>query len=183
MFKSVFNTVASLQKKGEILYFVLVIVLISCASGSPKSSIDSFILKHNNTSFDELKNCTISYQGIDSRSGKLTYFIGKFNTRCSPYVLRVDKGNIQNIEIDNKLVIKSCRTDYFSTRELQDIFFEYSKYDISVLQVDSLGNVYFNPNSIDPPILLRKVSNTSPLNLNQYRLYKGNWYLRKTYFK
>ena len=49
----------------------------------------------------------------------------------------------------------------------------------SYIRIDEKGNVYINPSKADKPTLLRISENNIPNDIEDFKKYKDNWYIRK----
>ena len=142
-------------------------------------NMDEVIDRLDNESFSDLKGLSVYFRSRGNEKNTNIYFVNSFAGKCSPYVVEVDKSEIEELEIRNNLVLKSCRKDYLEKETIKKAIKKYLELDVSLIQVDSSGNVYINPYEQEPPILLRKSGSSPTTNLNQFELYKGNWYIRK----
>lgn len=141
--------------------------------------IDDVINKYSDVDFSRLKNISIYYRSSGSQINTSVYFVNLFNGKCSPYVVVYDNVEKTIIEIKKHLVLSSCKEDYMDEEYIKSVVKQYVDYGICLLQVDEDGNVYINPNSQDVPILLRKYSESTPQNLEKFKHYKGEWYIKR----
>lgn len=155
----------------------LILLLLSCSS---ESSIDRIIEKYDSVDFSNLKNRFIYFRSNCGEPLCSIYFVSKFGGTCPPYVVEFSHWNNQIIFIKDHLMlnIDTCQ-NYLTKVEIENTVNNYVKYDLCVLGVDSLGNVYINPHNQARPTLLRKNPHSTPKDLNLYKLYKGNWYILK----
>lgn len=152
---------------------IFVIFVQSCNG----QNFESIIEKYNNVDFSELRNSSIYPRSPGTKNNTTRYFINVFKGDCSPYMVDADDKEI--ISINNDLVLKSCGKDYLNTEKIEQLFKAYMIYKLCLIQVDSVGNVYMNPDKAERPILLRKLPGSTPKDINLYKKYKGNWYVRK----
>lgn len=149
----------------------------SCNSQS--IGIDGIIDKYDAVDFSELKNKSIYFRSKGHQKNTSIYFVNIYQNSCSPYTVEFNDQDKNIVEIKNHLVLSSCGKDYLSKEEIEAAIKKYVQYQFCLLQVDNEGNVYINPTVQDRPTLLRKLPNSTPKDLNQFRPYKGNWYIRK----
>ena len=141
--------------------------------------IDDVVNKYNDVDFSRLKNISIYYRSRGSQTNTSVYFVNLFRGDCSPYVVVYNNVDMSVVEIKNHLVLASCKEDYLNKEDIESIVKQYVGYGICLLQVDEEGNVYINPNRQDGPILLRKSSESTPQDLEKFKHYKGEWYIKR----
>ncbi|MES2389177.1 MAG: hypothetical protein V4543_14335 [Bacteroidota bacterium] len=151
--------------------------LQSCSSQD--DVIEDVVEKHNFTDFSKLKNRFIHFRSTGTNRNTSIYFVGEFRGACGPYAVLVNDDDNGIIKIEKDLVLIRCEHDYLDSSEIEISIKEYLKLELYVIGVDTVGNVYINPNSQDPPILLRLMPNSKPSDINEFKHYKGNWYIRK----
>ncbi len=154
-----------------VMYFIQ-----SC--GDPTADLDGFIDKSDTTDFAALKNYSVNFRSRGTERGSSVYFINKYHLNCSPYAVDVNDTHKSIIGFRRILETPECEDDTLSKQQIEVVVNKFLEFDICVLQSDNEGNVYFNPHKQDSPYLLRKSPNSTPPNLDSYRHYKGNWYLR-----
>lgn len=142
-------------------------------------NIDEIIQRYNNEDFNSLKNKSVYFRSKGNRRTSSIYFVNVFKGKCSPYAVEYDDEAKKVIEIKNHLVLKSCKKDYLSTSEIEQVITKFKEYNFYLIQVDEVGNVYINPNGQDLPTILRKEPNSTPTDINKYKFYKDNWYIKK----
>lgn len=156
---------------------LFVFQLHSCKKGPLE--IDDVVNKYNDVDFSRLKNISIYYRSSGDQTNTSVYFVNLFNGKCSPYVVVYNNVERTIVEIKNHLVLSSCKEDYMDKEHIESVVKQYVDYEICLLQVDEAGNVYINPNRQDVPILLRKSSESTPQDLEKFKHYKGEWYIRR----
>jgi hypothetical protein len=165
------------MKNRILITFVLLIMLQSC-KGQNKG-IDSAMNKFSETDFSNFKTLSIYFRSKGNQTGSSIYFVNIYKGNCSPYVVEVDDNSHSIIEIKNHLVISSCGKDYLTKEKIEVAVKKYIELDIYLLQVDNDGNVYINPDKQGVATLLRKSPNSTPTDLQLFRHYQGNWYVKK----
>lgn len=165
--------------KNILLFLLLGIITFLQACKVCNPSIDEIIEKYDKTDFGSLKNKSIYFRSRGHSLNSSVYFINAFGGACSPYVVEFNHKTSNIIEIKNNLVISSCGRDYLSREEIEKSMIKFKEYGFCLLQVDKMGNVFINPNSQDVPIFLRKAFASTPLDIDKYKIYKDNWYIRK----
>lgn len=156
---------------------LLLLQLQSCNSQS--MNIDTIINRYSDTDFDELKGMSVYFRSTGNRQNSSIYFVNKFNGSCSPYVVEFDNANKVLIEIRNHLVLTNCKEDYLNKAQIEAGVRKFVEYKLCLLQVDSTGNVYINPDKQELPVLLRKSPDSTPKDMDKFTHYKGDWYVRK----
>lgn len=151
--------------------------LQSCNSQTMK--IDTVIEKYNDVDFSELKDISIYFRGTGNQRNTSFYFVNKFKGKCSPYVVEFNNTNNSIVEIKNHLVLANCKEDYMSREQIEVVVKQYVEYNLYLLQVDIDGNVYINPDKQELPVFLRKTPESTPQDLEKFKHYRGNWYVRK----
>lgn len=160
------------------MFLILTIVFFSC--NSQNMDIDSVIAKYDKTDFNALKNSSIYFRSTGNVKNTSVYFVNSDReANHPPYVVEVDNNNDSIFKISNHLIVSKGEKDYLERDEIKKLVKEYLKYNFCVLQVDKFGNVYINPTKQDSPILLRKLAESTPEDIDRFKLYKGNWYVRK----
>lgn len=165
------------MKNGAIIILVLTMFLLSCKG--QKMDIDSIIKKYDTEDFRLLKNKSIYFRSTGNQRNSSIYFVNIYKGECSPYAVEFDDNIKAIIEIKNHLVLSSCKKDYLSKEEIEQALKKYKEYNLCLIQVDTDGNVYINPDKQELPTLLRKSPNSIPKDVDKFKLYKGNWYVRK----
>jgi len=163
----------------KIIVVLQVIFSFGLAQSCKSQQIDDIIIKYNDADFSSLKNVSIYPRSIDKFKGTTIYLIDSYLLKCSPYVVEVENSYDSILSIDNGLVIKSCGKDYFSKSKIEEVLKQYKKLNLCLIQVDNEGNVYINPNRSELPIILKKSKNSTPSNINLFKQYEGDWYVRK----
>lgn len=163
------------------IYFIILVSLVfqlqSCKNETKE--IDDVVNKYSDVDFSRLKNISIYYRSSGSQTNTSVYFVNLFNGKCSPYVVVYNNVDKSVVEIKNHLVLASCKEEYLKKEDIESIVKQYVGYGICLLQVDEEGNVYINPNRQDVPILLRKSSESTPQDLEKFKHYKGEWYIKR----
>lgn len=165
------------MKSRTLITFMLFIMLQSCKGQN--SGIDSAISKFSDTDFSNFKTLSIYFRSKGSQAGSSIYFVNTYKGNCSPYVVEVDDNSHSIIEIKKHLVISSCGKDYLTNEKIEAAVKNYIELGIYLLQVDTDGNVYINPDKQGMATLLRKSPNSAPMDLQRFKHYQGNWYIRK----
>ena len=163
------------------IYFIILVSLVFQLQSCKKEilEIDDVVNKYNDVDFSRLKNISIYYRSRGSQTNTSVYFINLFKGNCSPYVVVYNNVDNSVVEIKNHLVLASCKEEYLKKDDIESIVKQYVGYGICLLQVDEEGNVYINPNRQDVPILLRKSSESTPQDLEKFKHYKGEWYIKR----
>ncbi len=162
-----------------VYFFISLLMLQLQSCNSQTMNIDTIIDKYNETDFGELKDMSIYFRSTGHQPNSSIYFVNKFNGNCSPYVVEFNNIDKTIVEIKNHLVLTNCKEDYLSKEQIEAVIKKYVEYKLCLLQVDSEGNVYINPDKQELPIFLRKSPNSTPQDLGKFKHYKGDWYLRK----
>jgi hypothetical protein len=160
-----------------IIWLLLVCIFHSCNGQS--MGIDEIIKKYSTEDFNVLKNKSVYFRSKGNSRTSSIYFVNIFKGKCSPYVVEYDEEAKKIIEIKNHLVISSCEKDYLSNSEIEQAILKFKKYNFYLIQVDEMGNVYINPDSQDLPTILRKAPNSNPKDIDKYKIYQDNWYIKK----
>ncbi len=163
------------MKSNFLKLVVFVSILYSCNS----SDINDIIIKYDTEKFTELKGYAVSFRSSGQSSNSAIYLVSEFDSKCSPYFVEINKDNYSIVTVNKDMLLKTCNKDYLDENKIASIMTEFFKYDLMVLQVDEEGNVYINPNNQELPVYLRKATNSTPKNLDQFKIYRDNWYIRK----
>jgi len=160
-------------------HIIVLIVLMNMLQSFDGQDIDKTIDRIDGEDLSSLKGLFIHFRSKGHSRNKNIYFITTNETKCSPYVVEVDKSDIDNLSIKNDLVLKSCKGDYLDKQTIKVALTKYLELDVCLIQVDSFGNIYINPNKQEAPTFLKKSRESSPKDLDQFELYKEDWYIRK----
>jgi hypothetical protein len=157
------------------------LALLSCHEELSTSQIDAIIKKYDTEDFSALKDTYIGYRGKDE-TANVMLMVAQFDLACPAYIATIYPKTKELIKTDDHLIKESDKkcSSYFKKEQIAAYAKIFLKYDLKVIGVDAAGNVYINPTEQEAPNLLRKVSGTDPKDLKGFKLYKGNWYLRKT---
>lgn len=155
------------------------LVLTILQMGCNGQNADSVIEKYDTTDFSSLKGFSIYFRSTGHQNHTSIYFVNTYDGVCSPYAVEFNDQNKTIVNIDNKLVLKSCGKDYLSKEKIAQVVKAYIQYHLLLLQVDKDGNVYINPDRMENATLLRKSTGSNPKDLSLFKHYKGNWYVRK----
>lgn len=160
-----------------ILNLLIIFILQSCNINS--QDIDYIIEKYNEEDFSCLKEAFVNVRG-GINEDTIVILISKNNSKCSPYIVTVNYNTGKVLKVNDTLPKRDCN-GYFTMSEIENFTKCFFKYKFQVLSVDSEGNVYINPNQQNLPTLLRKVENenVTPKDIKDFKMYKGNWYIRK----
>jgi hypothetical protein len=159
-----------------IIPLAIFVLLGSCKSQGKR--IDDLIDRLDTADFSKLKTLTIYLRSSGVERNTSVYFVYRSNNDCPPYAVDVDD-NKNIIQIRNDLVILRCAHDYLTHGEIEMVIKRYMEFKVNLLDVDSSGNVYINPGRSEKPTLLRRSPGSTPKDIAQFRLYKGNWYVRE----
>ncbi|OYU81888.1 MAG: hypothetical protein CFE23_03165 [Flavobacterium sp. BFFFF1] len=156
-------------------------LLFSCAK-EPLSNdaIDALIKKYDTEDFSSLKNVYVGYRGKDE-TANVMLMVAEFDISCPPYIATVYPETKELIKTDDHLIKdaeKECKL-YFKKEQIARYSKAFLKYNFKVLGVDSDGNAYINPTEQELPNLLRKVPSAHPKDIDDFKHYRGNWYVRK----
>lgn len=157
-------------------YITGLIILLNMFSSCNGQNLNKIINRLDKESFDKLEGVFISLRNKDRSS--MTIMIDKYDIDCSPYVVTVNLSTKEVLSISDKLMDEECK-GYLADTDIKILISEFLKHDVAVLGVDKDGNVYINPNKQEPPILLKKSDKSPPKDIDQFKLYKGNWYVKK----
>ncbi len=166
-----------MQRFNLVIWLLLISLLQSCKEQS--TDIEQIIIRYSKEDFSLLKNKSVYFRSKGNKQNSSIYFVNIYKGKCSPYIVEYDEKTNKIIEIKNHLVISSCQKDYLSNDEIEKAVINYKKYKFYLIQVDEEGNVYINPNTQDLPTILRKAPESSPADIDNYKVYKNNWYIRK----
>ncbi|TWI89060.1 hypothetical protein LX66_3153 [Chitinophaga japonensis] len=164
--------------KRKALLFIVVLGMLQ-SSCTRYRDIDQIISQYDSTDFSSLRDRTVLFRSRGLTRASSIYFVGTYETSCSPYIVEVNDSEGNITEIRNHLVIESCGKDYLSKKEIELVVKRYLMFNLCSIQVDAEGNVYINPYEQELPILLRRSSGAGPRDLSRFSWYKGNWYVRK----
>jgi hypothetical protein len=167
----------TLFRMKRIMFFITAYICFSC--NSMTINIDEIIAKYDSVDFTMLKNRAISFRSIGDTKNTSIYLLNVYRGAFSPYIIEIDNNNDSILRISNHLIISNQGNDYLTLAEIESSMKQFLRYKFCVLQVDTVENVYINPLQQDKPILLRKVPASAPCDFKQFKLYKGNWYVRK----
>jgi hypothetical protein len=165
------------MRKMILVICILTTFMQSC--NGQKMGIDDIIEKYDKEDFSILKNKSIYFRSKGNHKNTSIYFLNIYHDTCSPYAVEFNDESRTIVEIKNHLVLKSCGKDYLSEDEIRQAMKAYAKYQFCLLHVDEEGNVYINPDKQELPVFMRKSPNSPPKDLDKYKLYKGDWYIRK----
>lgn len=163
--------------KNTVVICMLICIMQSCTD--QKMSIDTIIEKYDTVDFSVLKSKSIYFRSKGNQKNTSIYFVNIYKGSCSPYAVEFNDDDKSVVEIKNHLVVSSCGKDYLSKEEIEAAMKAYAKYHFCLLQVDEEGNVYINPDKQEFPVLLRKSPSSTPKDIDKFKPYKGNWYIRK----
>ncbi|SCY50164.1 hypothetical protein [Flavobacterium anhuiense] len=159
----------------------LIAMLLFCAlqsCNSNQKSIDKIISKYDSSDFSCLKNTYIETRSVNKDD--IVLLVSKYNLHCNPYIVWVNSKTKKITRIDDNLPNRDC-AGYFTNTEIKFYIDFFLKLNFMVLGVDNEDNVYINPNYYDVPYLVRKSKKTNAKDLKDYKLYKGDWYIKKGY--
>ena len=161
-----------------IIVLSMLLGLQSCKSQTAR--IEAVIARVDTVDLSRLKGLTLYFRSRGYDRGTSVYFVSSdYKVKCSPYVVDYDENKKSIIQIRNDLVLNTCGTEYLTKEEIKDAIDLYMKCKVSLLQVDSSGNVYINPGLPEKATLLRKAPHSTPMDFEEYWHYKGDWYIRK----
>jgi hypothetical protein len=163
--------------KNKFLLIVLILLNTLQSCNSQNSNYNDVLDRFNGEDFTCLKGVFVNIRG-NIKNDTVVLMMSKYRFKYSPYIIRASYSNKEVLEIDSKLANRDSN-NYFSEDEIKTFTKCFLKYKLEVLAVDNDGNVYINPYQQETPILLRKSIYSIPIDFNQYKLYKGNWYIKK----
>lgn len=142
---------------------------------------DNVIGSLEGKSFDGMEGYFAHYRGRGNTSNSSIIFVGKYGLNCSPYVVDaiVKDQQVEFISIDSDLAVKSCGYEYIDTSKVKALVSQFVTYRVTLLGVDTAGNVYVNPSMQDIPTLVRVKDMAQMNNAALYKPYKGDWYIKK----
>jgi hypothetical protein len=161
----------------KTIFFPILLLLLLQSCNRTKLTTDDIIEKYNEEDFSCLNGVFANYRG-GKYDNLVSIIISKDNVNCSPYFVKVNYESGEIVKINDTLAKRSC-DDYFTDSQIKNFTKCFLKYKFQVLAVDLDGNVYINPGQQDHPTLLRKVDNSIPEDLKDFKLYSGKWYIRK----
>lgn len=156
------------MKNDKFMFILISFLLLSCNS----QNIDKVINRIDNNDISPIKGLSIYYRSN-------LHFVNVCCSNCSPYLLKIKRLEVDSLEIDNNLVLKSCGKDYLDYTKIKNAFQCYIKLQVCFIKIDEKGNVYINPSKADKPTLLRISENNIPNDIEDFKKYKDNWYIRK----
>jgi hypothetical protein len=174
---SISSTKEKIDMRNIIAICTLISIMQSCTSQTMNT--DAIIEKYDTVNFSALKNKSIYFRSKGNQKNTSIYFVNIYKGSCSPYAVEFNDENKSIVEVKNHLVLTSCGKDYLSREEIEKAIKDYAAYRLCLLQVDEEGNVYINPDKQELPVLLRKSPNSTPKDIDKFKLYKGAWYIRK----
>jgi hypothetical protein len=154
--------------KDKLIYILISLFFLSCNS----HTIDKVISEIDSTDISPINGMSICYRSK-------AYYINTCFANCSPYIIETNHIEIDSLEINNNLVLKSCGRDYLDYSQIKKAFQCYNNLQVCYIRIDEKGNVYINPSKADYPTLLRISENNTPKDIKNFEKYKGNWYIRK----
>jgi hypothetical protein len=157
----------------------IILIIMSLIQSCNGQNMDEVIDRLDKTNFSDLKGLSIYFRSKGNERNTNIYFVNVFSGKCSPYVVEVNKSKIDELNIKNDLVLKTCDKDYLDKETIKNAMIKYLELNICLIQVDSFGNVYINPYEQELPTLLKKSGSSPPKDINQFELYKNSWYIRK----
>jgi len=166
------------MKSHHILILIGIFILLSCGNTSTMEDIDTVIKNYDNVDFNVFEGKTIYCRGAGKPINSSAYLL--YNMNCFPYV--VVSGNRTNdiIYVKKHLISPHCK-DTLSDAKIHKIMNEYFKYNLYTIRADTNGNIYINPYEHTIPFILKKASHLISPDLHEYRLYRGDWYIKKEY--
>lgn len=163
------------MKNFALIHSLFILLLMSCNSN--KEDFDTIINTYDKEDFSCLKNTFINSRGA-IYDNNVVLLISKDSLKCSPYIVTINYKTKEVLKIDKKLALKDCY-DYFSEKEIKTLVKCFFRYNFEVIEVDQYNNVYINPYHQDMPVLVRKDKMYDRNKLKHYKLYKGDWYVKK----
>ena len=161
-----------------ITVFSILLGLQSCKGQT--DGIEAVIARVDNVDLSQLKDRTIYFRSRGYERGTSVYLVSSgYKVKCSPYAVDFDEDKKRIFQIRNNLVLGSCGEDYLTKEEITKYMGIYMRCKVNLLQVDTAGNVYINPGRAEKAILLRKAPHSTPIDLDEFSPYKGDWYIRK----
>lgn len=154
------------------------IFILSIGISCNEKEIDEIISGIDTQDLSPIKGLTVYYRSEGHNSKSKIYFVSSTKINCSPYIVEHNtKGN--TFDIDNKLVLKSCKEDYLEVQNIKNAVNKYLELDIALIKIDSMGNIYINPSEQSHATLLKVLGSDLPDDINEFSLYKGNWYIKR----
>ena len=155
------------------------LVLFSSCGQAPTP--DNVISSLEGKTFDDMTGYFVYYRSRGSTRKSSIIFVSKYGLNCSPYAVDViiKDQQVEFISIDKDLVIKSCGYDYIDEAQIKALVTKFVSYGVTLLGLDTAGNVYVNPSSQDLATLV-KVKDIAKLNnAALFKPYKDDWYIKR----
>ena len=142
---------------------------------------DNVISSLAGKSFEGMEGYYVHYRSQGSSRKSSILFVGNYGLNCSPYVVDVIVGDqrLEFVSIDSDLAMRSCGHEYIDTSKVKALVSQFVTYRVTLLGVDTSGNVYVNPSSQDLPTLVRVKDMTKVISAALYKPYRGDWYIKK----
>lgn len=163
-------------------FIIIAAILLSAISScGEQQSADALIASLDGKDFSGMKGFYVHYRSRGSQPGSSILFVGKYGLNCSPYVvdMMAKDDYVEFISIDNESAIKSCGYDYIYESQVKEQVKNFLSFGVTLLGVDTFGNVYINPSSQDIATLIKVNDLTKVSNSALYKPYKGDWYIRE----
>lgn len=163
--------------KKNLCFLIVCVFFQSCSCQN--IDFNKIIDKYDSLDFSQLRNMSI-YRGISTQNMITRLCVNIYHGSCSPYLVKLNEKNGNIIEINNDLVLDYCGKDYLSREKIESVVKKYLELDLYLVQVDNDGNVYIKPyQGRRRLVFLRKLPDSTPKDLNLFKHYKGNWYIRE----
>ena len=162
------------MRKNVYLLAVLLTVMVSSCSRNLKLE---FVKKYGDDSFSEFEGKSLYLRNVDGNNN-FTYFFGYMGKNCSPFIINVKKETGEIISIDNKLIREiSPDCDSLLNRNIiEPLIDRIRHYDVNLLQVDNVGNVFVNIEEAYRPNLIRVADSAQLDVVKGFKKLSGNWY-------
>ncbi|UPQ78694.1 hypothetical protein M0M57_13835 [Flavobacterium azooxidireducens] len=162
--------------KNKIFFTLLLLILLQSCNGTQYDT-DYIIEKYNEEDFSCLKGAFVNIRGGKHDDLLCLLISSTANIKCNPYIVKINYDSGEIVTINDTLPKRDCN-GYFTNNQIKNFTKCFLKYKFQVLAVDLDGNVYINPGQQGHPTLLRKVPNSTPEDIKDFKLYKDKWYIR-----
>lgn len=150
-------------------------MLCSCKEQNVDEVIDNLSTKD----LSKYKNFAIHFRSGGNSWHTKIYFLSLLNSDCSPYTIEVDMFNHNDMQISNKLVLRSCNQDYLDEETIRQMMIEYLDLHVCYIMIDDYENIYVNPTEQASPTLFKKSSDSTLINVTEFKYYRDGWYIKK----
>lgn len=158
----------------DITKYLILLCMLTWSCHNKNSDMNIVVDRLSRYSYDAMVDKSIYLYGRGDGSDEGVFYLSKLSVPCSPYIIHYDYLKQTIISHDNKLVLKSCKNDYLSINEINDVVSLFVNLDVRFVKVDLDTNVFVNPSLLEKPNLVKM---KMPSQSTNHKNIKGDWYV------